>query len=363
MKALMISAALLLGSLAAAQTSTPTTPPSAQPAAAPAASGTPTSDTSTSGTSTSDTSSGGTSVSTATPQADPSTVVAQVGSQTITLGDFEAQFKALVARALAAQGMAYSDDVLSAFAPYRADFLNQLVRRNAVLQLAAKAGIQADPAQIDQRVADSRAEFDSDAAFQEALTGAGFADEAAYRQALIDSQVYNAYLDSLKGRFTFGDAVVAGYYAASKQKLARDPEACAKHILVADEATAKKVADQLAAGGDFAALAKQYSQDPGSKDQGGDLGCLAPGDTVAEFDKAVFTGPLNTVQTVKTQYGYHLIVVTKRTAGGVPSLADAAPTIRDTLAADAAQKYLDAQVKKLGVQVYPDRVTVPAPGK
>ncbi len=326
---MIVSAALLLGSFAVAQTATPAQP-AAPAATAPAA-----------------------------PAADPSTVVAQVGSETITLGDFETQFKAYVSRAVASQGVPYSDEILASFAPYRGEILNQIARQRAVLQLAQKSGVKPDATEVDARVQSSKEGFDNDADFQSALQNAGFADEAAYRAALNESLTYNAYLDSLKGRFKFGDAIVAGYYTINKSKLATQAEACAKHILVADEATAKKIADQLAAGGDFAALAKQYSQDPGSKDQGGDLGCIAPGDTVAEFDKAAFTGPLNQVQQVKTEYGYHLIVVTKRTAGGVPALADAATGIRDTLAADAAQKYLDAQIGKLGARVYADRVGAP----
>jgi parvulin-like peptidyl-prolyl isomerase len=97
--------------------------------------------------------------------------------------------------------------------------------------------------------------------------------------------------------------------------------ACVSHILIAvsdtvTDAQAKaKIEDlkrQLDAGADFATLAKANSDD-GSKAQGGDLGCQPEGTYVAEFEQAVQTLPLNKVSDpVKTQFGYHLIVVHSR---------------------------------------------------
>ena len=57
----------------------------------------------------------------------------------------------------------------------------------------------------------------------------------------------------------------------------------ARHILVGDEATAKKIIAELKKGGDFAALSKQYSKDPSASQQGGDLGFFKKGDMVPEF--------------------------------------------------------------------------------
>ena len=64
---------------------------------------------------------------------------------------------------------------------------------------------------------------------------------------------------------------------------------------------------------DFAKVAKEHSTCPSSR-QGGDLGEFGPGEMVKEFDEVVFSGALNTVHgPVKTQFGYHLLEVTKRT--------------------------------------------------
>ena len=68
---------------------------------------------------------------------------------------------------------------------------------------------------------------------------------------------------------------------------------------------------------DFAALAKDKSQDPGSAAEGGDLGCISPGETVEPFDRTSFAAPLNQPQLVQSEYGWHVLVTTRRTDAGV----------------------------------------------
>lgn len=91
------------------------------------------------------------------------------------------------------------------------------------------------------------------------------------------------------------------------------PLAQARHILVKTEQECQKLKDEIVAGADFAALARQHSQCPSGK-SGGALGEFGPGRMVPEFDKVVFSAPVGEVQgPVKTQFGYHLLEVTKRT--------------------------------------------------
>jgi peptidyl-prolyl cis-trans isomerase C len=91
------------------------------------------------------------------------------------------------------------------------------------------------------------------------------------------------------------------------------PRAKARHILVASQDACQKLKDEIAGGGDFAALAKKHSSCPSGK-QGGELGEFGPGQMVPEFDKVVFSAPVNEVQgPIKTQFGYHLVEVTSRT--------------------------------------------------
>lgn len=90
------------------------------------------------------------------------------------------------------------------------------------------------------------------------------------------------------------------------------PAATARHILVANEAECLKLKAEIEAGADFGEVAKLNSSCP-SRMRGGDLGAFGPGQMVKEFDEVVFSGPVGVVLgPVKTQFGYHLIEITKR---------------------------------------------------
>ena len=89
-------------------------------------------------------------------------------------------------------------------------------------------------------------------------------------------------------------------------------KASARHILVETEEKCVELKSQIDNGAEFATLAANNSKCPSGAD-GGDLGSFAPGMMVPEFDKVVFSAPLNEVQgPVKTQFGYHLLEVTSR---------------------------------------------------
>ncbi|MDP2183715.1 MAG: peptidylprolyl isomerase [Actinomycetota bacterium] len=88
--------------------------------------------------------------------------------------------------------------------------------------------------------------------------------------------------------------------------------ASARHILVPTEDEANDIKGQIAAGADFADMARQHSKCP-SGSGGGDLGEFAPGQMVREFNDVCFNDEVGVVHgPVKTQFGYHLIEVTKR---------------------------------------------------
>lgn len=91
------------------------------------------------------------------------------------------------------------------------------------------------------------------------------------------------------------------------------PEIKASHILVEDEATAKEVKKKLDEGAKFEDLAKEYSKDPGSAANGGDLGFFGPGKMVPEFEAAAYALDVNEISgPVKSQHGFHIIKVTEK---------------------------------------------------
>ena len=107
--------------------------------------------------------------------------------------------------------------------------------------------------------------------------------------------------EALRQKVVATDREIEVYYQDHQDEFRQEEQACASHILVKvkqpetgeghPEAEAQQLAqgllDQVKAGGDFAALAKKSSEDQGSAQNGGDLGCFAPGRMVPEFDEAV----------------------------------------------------------------------------
>ncbi len=88
--------------------------------------------------------------------------------------------------------------------------------------------------------------------------------------------------------------------------------ASARHILVPTKEKCEELKTEIEGGAAFADVAKKHSQCPSGK-SGGDLGEFSPGKMVPEFDKVVFTAPVGEVQgPVRTQFGWHLLEVTKR---------------------------------------------------
>ena len=92
------------------------------------------------------------------------------------------------------------------------------------------------------------------------------------------------------------------------------PRAAARHILVETESECNDLIKQIKGGTEFAVLAASHSKCP-SGASGGALGEFGPGQMVPEFDQAVFQGEIGDVQgPIKTQFGYHVLEVTMRTA-------------------------------------------------
>jgi peptidyl-prolyl cis-trans isomerase C len=90
--------------------------------------------------------------------------------------------------------------------------------------------------------------------------------------------------------------------------------ATARHILVATEQECLNLKAEIEGGIDFAEVAKKHSSCPSGR-EGGDLGTFGPGEMVREFDTVVFSGELHKVHgPVKTQFGFHLLEITSRTA-------------------------------------------------
>ena len=170
--------------------------------------------------------------------------------------------------------------------------------------------------------------------------------------------------DAARAKVTVPDGEVQRYYSQNLQQYSTPEQVRASHILFSttgkNEADVSKQAQAVLArakaGEDFAALAKQYSDDPGSKVKGGDLDYFGRGRMVPEFEKAAFeSAPGLVPDLVKSQFGFHIIKVVDKKASSASPLDAVRPQIQDTLAWQRVDQDIAALAGK-----FADRIKSPS---
>ncbi|MDZ4417357.1 peptidylprolyl isomerase [Bacillus cereus] len=128
----------------------------------------------------------------------------------------------------------------------------------------------------------------------------------------IDAKNEDDLKKKIKLQIAFEKAVKASVTEKEIENLYK-PKLKASHILVNDEKTAKEIKEKINTGEDFAALAKQYSEDPGSKEEGGELPEFGPGEMDPKFEEAAYKLDVGQVSDpIQSSYGYHIIKLTEK---------------------------------------------------
>jgi len=182
--------------------------------------------------------------------------------------------------------------------------------------------------------------------------------EEELRDQLRDNLPVQKVQEKVAGNAEPTDEEIQKYYEQNKEAQFTTPEQrCVRHILFNKDQKqkAEDVKKQLEDGADFAKLAKEYSQDPGSAEKGGDLGCLGKGETVPPFEEAAFGAKEGEiVGPFKTQFGYHILEVTNTKPKQTRPLSEVEPQIRSQLASEeqskAFSKWLEEQKKQRDVK-------------
>jgi peptidyl-prolyl cis-trans isomerase C len=192
-------------------------------------------------------------------------------------------------------------------------------------------------------------DVDRDAAFEGALQQAGLTEEQL-RQQIREQLPVQAVQERVAGTAGPSQEEVERFYEENKAAQFTTPQTrCARHILFNKDQReqAEEVKGQLEDGGDFAQLAKEFSQDPGSAEQGGDLGCLGRGETVPDFEDAVFGAEQGEILgPVETEFGYHVIEVTDIREEATQPLSEVETQIRDQLTTEAQAEEFTAWLQR-----------------
>ena len=211
--------------------------------------------------------------------------------------------------------------------------------------------------QVGEQARASGQDLSDQEAFEQALEQNGITEDEL-RQDVREGLPIQEVQQRVSGDAQPSEEEVQKYYDENKEAQFTNPEQrCMRHILFNKDQKkkAEEVKEQLQDGGDFAELAKENSQDPGSAEQGGDLGCLGKGETVPEFEEAAFGAePGEIVGPVETEFGYHVIEVTEVRPKETRSLEEVETQIRDQLAAaerdEEFQAWIEEQKQKRNVK-------------
>ena len=264
-------------------------------------------------------------------------VVARVNGEPINRADLEEAVAEIEARAGQPMPADQRDRVLRAV-------LDQLIGYRLLVQESTTRKTAVTDGQVDARIDQIRSQFPSEEVFKEQLQQRK-TTLAELREDTRHSMQITAMLQAeLDARTAVSAEQVNDFYVKNPASFQQGERVKASHILVRVQANADpaerekaraKAAGLLAdlkAGKDFAALAKQYSDDPGSGAQGGDLGYFQRGQMVPPFETAAFALPVGqTSDLVLSDFGFHIIRVTDRQAGRTQPLDEVKADIEEYL--------------------------------
>ncbi len=148
------------------------------------------------------------------------------------------------------------------------------------------------------------------------------------------------------------DEALHKVYDEAIKQVAKQEEVSARHILVETEDEAKQIAADLKKGGDFAAIAKEKSKDPGSKENGGDLGFFTKDQMVPEFAEAAYKLEKGQISDpVKTQFGWHIIRVDDKRTKPAPTFEQ----VKDQVETFVVRKAQAEMINKLRTEAKIER--------
>lgn len=263
---------------------------------------------------------------------DPNAVAATVNGEEITLGQLEFMLrmnKSSVEASMTDESM--WEQEIEDGVTYRDKFkelmIDQMVNTALIAQAAEKDGLKPSDKEVESSYNELRTTINSDEDLKKSAEELGVTDEFLKSQAKTNLLI-QAYQNKFNEETKVSESEMEKYYEENKDSYKVD-EVEASHILIKTtdddgnamsdaekkkaKAKAEKILKEVKNGGDFAELAKKYSEDPGSAENGGSLGTFGKGQMVEPFEEAAFSmEPGEISDLVETDYGYHIIKVTDK---------------------------------------------------
>ncbi len=234
---------------------------------------------------------------------------------------------------------------------YGEEILDQLIEEKLLLQEVEKKEINVDQEEIDTQYSEFTSmlamSYGGQDTMDEEMQKAGLSDDD-FKGLIADLTTISGLIDSVTGDVQISDDAVRTYYDDNPDEFITPESVRASHILVKEEAVAQEVLEKLQNGGDFAALAKEYSVDEANSDSGGDLGYFTYGDMVEEFEEAAFALDVDEISgIVETEFGYHIIKLTDYMEENALTFEEAKELVRQRLISIEQEKIFATYVDSL----------------
>jgi parvulin-like peptidyl-prolyl isomerase len=237
----------------------------------------------------------------------PGDAVAKVNGQTISQTQFN-QLLDQAKKSYKSQNRKWPAAGTTEYDTLKNQAVAYLVQREEFEQEADKLGVTVTNADVDKRLKQIKKQYfgNKESRYKAQLKKQGLTD-AQVRDDIKAQLVQEKIFKKVTGDVKVTDADVKKYYDQHQSQYGTPEQRDVAHILVKSKKLADKLYQRVKAGEDFAKLAKQYSQDPGSKAQGGKL-TISKGQTVGPFDETAFLLPTGKFShPIKTDFGYHII--------------------------------------------------------
>lgn len=210
--------------------------------------------------------------------------------------------------------------------------LDSLITEKLIKQEAEKQKIQVTEQDLDAELKTIKEQFPDDQKFNDALKQNNLTLDALKDQIRTQVQVSKIF----ESKMDLSETKQKEYFDKNKDRYGSPEQIEVSHILVEKKEDADKLLADLKGGADFAALAKEKSTDPGSKDNGGSLGFVSRGQGLdTAFEEAAFKlgkGEMSGV--VQSSFGYHIIKVTDKKAAVSPNFDESKDKVRKDMVAD-----------------------------
>ena len=251
-------------------------------------------------------------------------------------------------------------DQLELLKELRLEAMDLMIEQELVKQAAAKEGIEGDPEEVDKKLEELREIFETDAQFRMKLEADGFTEET-FRRHVERMAAAKVYLDRIRADAAdVRDADVKKFYEENEARLTLPERVRVRHILLTwkpmgkqdDRAAIREqmepILERARAGEDFAALAREFSEDSATKEAGGDTGLFHRGTMVPAFEDVAFAlEPGEISDPVSTVFGVHILKLEERQEPRLLPLEEVREQLRDHLREEQMETAVEAKIDDL----------------